>query len=406
MSTILRDTERRAIIRRRAQAQAPVKKVKVAIVIESTIGGTREHLRQIARRIHLNRFDVTVFCSRMRDSTFMKDVEKMRRWGLKVELLPMQREIHPLQDLFSFFELCRQFGKQGFDVVHTHSAKAGMIGRLAASVSGTSHVFHTPHTFPFQSPQCTGFRAWFYKFLEQFAGLYTEKLILLTDAQRQLVLDCRLVNDSRTLVLTNGLSLRTSEEVHASALSRSELDLDEDKLVVGCVGRLAPQKGHEFLLQAAEKICKARDDVLFALVGDGELRKELEVDVERKGLEGCVRFLGHREDARDLYTAFDVLAMSSLYEGLPYAILEAIDASCPVVTFDLPGFEELVINGQTGLTAMPGNADQLAEKIQLLLDDGELRSELAKSARQHVEKNFSADQFIEQLEALYEGKLS
>ena len=128
--------------------------------------------------------------------------------------------------------------------------------------------------------------------------------------------------------------------------------------------------------------------------------------MERKGLEGCVRFLGHREDARDLYTAFDVLAMSSLYEGLPYAILEAIDASCPVVTFDLPGFEELVINGQTGLTAMPGNADQLAEKIQLLLDDGELRSELAKSARQHVEKNFSADQFIEQLEALYEGKLS
>jgi glycosyltransferase involved in cell wall biosynthesis len=362
-------------------------------------------LLQIARRINLRRFDVTVIGSSLRDVTFERDVERMKRWGLRVILLPMHREIRPLQDLLGFLWLSWHFSTQNYDVVHTHCSKAGMLGRLAATVGAVRRVYHTPHTFAFQSPACSKGRAWLYRSLEQFAGLFTDKLVALSQAQQRFAVSEKIVNESRTLVIPNGISIRTPEEIQKGAAGREGLGLRERERVVGCVGRLSAQKGHEYLIAAAEIIARQRPEVSFLLVGDGERRRELEDEVSRRGLNGRVRFLGHRSDARNLYSVFDVLAMTSLYEGLPYTLLEAMADSCPVVVFQLPDLEELVVDGETGLVAAPGRVEEFAEKILRLLDDEELRKRLVNAARRRVEEHYSAEKFIQKIEALYAGEL-
>ncbi|MBI2190713.1 MAG: glycosyltransferase family 4 protein [Planctomycetes bacterium] len=388
----------------RRRQPIPDRKIKVAIIIEATIGGTREHLRQIARRINLRRFNVTVIASALRDPGFQQDMERMRRWGLRVLLLPMHREIRPGQDLLSLLWLCRHFAREGYDVVHTHSSKAGFLGRVAAGVSAVPHVFHTPHTFPFQSPRCSPLKGSFYRFLERFAGLFTEKMVLLSEAQRSLALGSGLLHEARTVVIPNGIAVRLPEELEASKVSRAELGLRDGDAVIGCVARLTWQKGHEHLLAAAAQLCGQRSDVSFALVGDGERRSELEREVDRLGLRGRVLFLGQREEARNIYPAFDLLAIPSLYEGLPYAALEAMAAGCPVVAFRLPELAELIVHGQTGLLAEPGQSEDLAQQILRLIEDGELRGRMAAEARRVVGERYSAGPFIEKLEALYSGE--
>ena len=393
------------VARARRLRRASVRRIKVAIVIEATIGGTREHLRQIARRVNLRRFDVTVICSNLRDPSFNQDIDRMRKWGLEVAILPMQRELRPAQDLLAFVWLCWHFNRRGYDVVHTHSSKAGILGRIAASVCGVPRVCHTPHTFAFQSPNCTKLRAGGYRFFERFAGIYTDKLVLLSEAQRKRAETENLVYPSRMTIIPNGVSIKTPEEVRAAARPRAALGLDESSLAIGCVGRLTPQKGLGHLLAAAEIVCRVCPEAVFLLVGDGELRRELELETERRGLTGRVLFLGRRDDVMSIYPALDLLAMPSTYEGLPYAALEAMSCGLPVVAFRSPELEPLIVDGATGILTPMGDDQALAEALLKLLRDPELRGNLGHQARQHVTENYSADRFIKQIEALYAGEV-
>ena len=403
MSTIAKGTIRDRLARARSRPPEPERRTRVAIVIEATVGGTREHLRQIARRINLRRFEVTVFCSTLRDPGFNRDVEQMRKWGLKVVTLPMQREIRPAQDFMAFLSLCWHFGRRPYDAIHTHSSKAGIVGRLAAAVSGVPRIIHTPHTFAFQSPECSGVRAAFYRFVERYAGVYTTKLVLLSEEQRRRALEEKLAYPDRMSVIPNGVPIRTPEEIRGTALTREALGLGESDLVVGCVGRLTVQKGHEHLIAAAETVCGECPEAVFLLVGDGERRRELEQEVEKRDLRGRVRFLGHREDVLNLYPVFDLLAMTSAYEGMPYVVLEAMASSCPVVAFRLPELEPLVVSGETGYLVPPGNVQELAGHILELRKNPSLRGELSERARAHVEQVYSAEHFIEKIESLYTG---
>jgi glycosyltransferase involved in cell wall biosynthesis len=397
-----RESER--IARARRIRQAAEKKTKVAIVIEATIGGTREHLRQIARRINLRRFDVTVICSALRDTSFNQDIDRMRKWGLNVAVLPMQREIRPVQDFIAFLWLCWHFNRQGYDVVHTHSSKAGLLGRIAAAVCAVPRVIHTPHTFAFQSPGCSGLQAGFYRFLERFAGNYAHRLVLLSDAQRERARQEHLVHPGRMVVIPNGVSIRRPEEIASNALRRSDLGLIDSDLVVGCVGRLTRQKGHEHLLAAAETVCRECPEAVFLLIGDGERRRELELEVERRNLANRVRFLGSREDIQSIYPVLDVLAMPSAYEGMPYAALEAMACARPVVAFRIPELEPLIVDGRTGLFAASDNDAELAGRLLKLLRDAELRKGLGEEARRHVAEHYSSERFIQRIEALYSGQ--
>jgi len=393
------------IARARRLRRASVRRIKVAIVIEATIGGTREHLRQIARRINLRRFDVTVICSNLRDPSFSQDIDRMRKWGLEVAILPMQREIRPAQDLIAFIWLCWHFNREGYDVVHTHCSKAGILGRVAASVCGVPRICHTPHTFAFQSPDCPKHRAGLYRFSERFAGIYTGRLVLLSEEQRKRAETEGLVYPSRMAVIPNGVSIKAPDEIRATALPRAALGLDEASPAIGCVGRLAPQKGHRHLLAAAETVCRECPEAVFLLVGEGDLRRDLELEAERRGLTDKVQFLGHRDDVMSIYPALDLLAMPSAYEGLPYAALEAMSCGLPVVAFHSPELEPLIIDGQTGLLSPMGDVQALAETLLKPLRDPELRRDLGQQARQHVTESYSSDRFIKQIEALYAGEL-
>jgi glycosyltransferase involved in cell wall biosynthesis len=382
----------------------PPRRIRVAIVLEATEGGTREHIEQIARRIRLRQFRVSIIASARRCPAFLKDVERMHQWGLHVHLVPMSREIRPLDDVRCFLWLARHFSLERYDVVHTHSSKAGMLGRLAAFVAGVPRIVHTPHTFAFQSPFCSPTSRRIYRFLEQFAGVFTDRLVLLSKAQQQQALAAELVHESRTVIIPNGVATRTSDEIRANAFPRKDLGLQATDRLIGCVARLTPQKGHERLLQVAEVVCRKRHDVVFLLIGDGERRRELEAEIERLGLQSRVRLLGERNDVDRFYPILDALVLTSHYEGLPYTLLEAMAAKCPVVVFGLPDLMDLVIDGRTGLVAAPGQIEEMAHQILRLLDGDDLRDRITSAARSLVEEAYSSDLFIRRLEALYEGR--
>ena len=184
------------------------------------------------------------------------------------------------------------------------------------------------------------------------------------------------------------------------------LKIDHDALLVGMVANLRPVKGHKYLIEAASVVLKRHPNVHFILVGEGELRSEIEDQVARLRIGRNIHLLGYRPDANSIATGFDLAVLTSLHEGLPNAIIEAMSVGCPVVASSVGGIPELIDNGHTGILVGPGDVGALAENVVCLLKDESLRAAIGRRAQDFVMHQLSMDQMVEGVEHTYEGLIS
>ncbi len=180
---------------------------------------------------------------------------------------------------------------------------------------------------------------------------------------------------------------------------RHALGIPTGRRVVGTVGLLKEQKGHTYLLQAAERL--ADRDIEWLLVGDGELRADLEAEARRRGIADRVHFLGQRDDVPELLSAFDVFALSSTYEGMCFAVAEALAVEVPVVATEVGGVGQSVVHGETGLLVQPRDPERLAQSIARLLDDGDEAARFARAGRERVRRLYALATMAERTESLY-----
>ncbi len=377
-------------------------RVRVCQVMECTIGGTRRHIGELCSGLAASDVGVTLVASAVRDPTFRDDLDRLRAAGVEVIELPMVREIRPAVDAAQQWFLARLFRRRRFDVIHTHSSKAGGLGRVGALLARTkTPVVHTPHTFAFTFTDQFGPRKrGLFLRIERFLGRRTARLVHVSLSERRDVAPFRIVPPERAVVIPNGIDAARYADVDGN-LVRRELGLAGGAFLVGTVGLLNEAKGHVHLIDAARRVRERFPGVVIVIAGDGGLRGALERRIREAGLDGTVRLLGYRTDVDRILAALDLFVLPSLWEGLPYVVLEAMASGRPVIASDVNGARDLVADGVTGRLVRPAHPDALADAILQLLEDPASRERFARAGRERVRSDYSLERMIEQYVDLY-----
>jgi glycosyltransferase involved in cell wall biosynthesis len=329
--------------------------------------------------------------------------------GFKIEIIDeMRRSILPLKDWQTHRHLVQRLESLRPDVVHTHSSKAGIIGRHAARRAKVPVVIHTVHGLAFTASTHRAIN-YFYELLERRAAPLTDRIVCVADAMRDQSLAAGIGTAEQYVTIYSGME--TVPFVHpprAPADVRRELGLQPDHVVVGTIARLFHLKGHEDLLRAAPELCRKLPQLRFLWIGDGILRQTFEKQMERMGLSDRFVLTGlvPPQKVPELTGAMDLLVHPSRREGLARALPQAALAGKPVVAYDIDGNREGMIDIHTGYIVPAFDANLLAEKIAFLADNPDVRTEMGAQGREFALRRFDANVMVAALEKLYADLLA
>jgi glycosyltransferase involved in cell wall biosynthesis len=323
-----------------------------------------------------------------------------------IVLSALGREISPLDDLKALARMVQLIRHFKPDVLHTHMAKAGTVGRLAARICGVPLVVHTYHGHVWHS-YFSPARTRIFLTIERALGRVTNRIIVIGDGQRAEIASYGVAPMGKLVTIRLGLELgQFLDAERARGELRRELGIEADVPLVGIVTRLVPIKAPEVFLQAAVKIRAGLPKAQFVIIGDGERRQELETLTSTLRLNECVRFLGWRRDMVRVYADLDVVALTSLNEGSPVVLIEALASGRPVVSTAVGGVPEVVIHGETGLTVPVSDVAALADAILTLLRDPILAKRLGAVGRQHVYPRYDSSRLVDDVKSLYLRELA
>jgi glycosyltransferase involved in cell wall biosynthesis len=390
-------------------------KIKVVHVITRfDKGGSAENTFLTVRDLDKDRYDVTLIRGLSRQSLIgdqeARSVEKnlaaLERDGVVVVTIPeLVRELAPLTEFRAFLCLFRLFRKRRPQIVHTHTSKAGILGRWAAFFSGVPIIVHTPHGHVFWG-YFSRRKTRAFILLEKLTARITDRIITLTDREKADHLHVHIAAENKFTTIHSGVDLsRFSGAVLNMARMKKELNLPEGSFIVGTTGRLTQIKGHIHLLEAAVKVRLLRPDIYFVFLGDGELREALAKYAAGSGIAGNVMFAGWRSDVAAVLSAFDVFVFPSLNEGMGKAIIEAMAMGKPVIASDVGGIPDLVTHGCNGLLVPPGDSGALANAILDLYENADKRKEMGEEGRKTA-AGYSVDAMVQKIDALYQTCLN
>ena len=307
------------------------------------------------------------------------DDEARKLPGMEFYQVPsLVREIRPLTDLRALLALTVLLRRLKPAIVHTHSSKAGILGRLAARLAGVPVIIHSIHGFGFTRDQSATLRRTLIA-LECLAAKITTKFFAVSEANRRLGVELGLFPEERCEVIRSGVDLAAIRRlgVDTTALKR-ELGLEPGRPVVGMVAPMKPQKAPLDFVRVAARVAAKRPETQFLFVGDGELRDAMEAEIERLDLVKSFRLAGWRRDVPAVMRCLDVFVLTSLWEGLPRVYLEALASGVPVVGTRVDGAAEVVRDGVNGYLLAPGDIQGLADRVLALLGNPALAADMGK----------------------------
>jgi glycosyltransferase involved in cell wall biosynthesis len=344
--------------------------------------------------------------SKEEHASVIADLKEAQLKGVKIVNIPfLLRRINPVYDLLALFSLYILLIKERPTIVHTHTSKAGLLGTLAAKMAGIPFLIHTPHghvLWDYFGPLKTKI----FIFLERLTSRVTGKIIALTNSEKEDYLKFRIAEEDRFVVIFSGVKLNKFKESLFSEKQnfKKELGIPENSPIVGTVGRLVPVKGPESLIKAAKYMLSKYPDTFFIFTGDGYLKQDLENKAFKMGIKENIIFLGWRDDAAKIISAYDVFVLPSLNEGMGRVLVEAMALGKPIVASNIGGIPDLVTHGKNGFLVPPKNPKELAKYIQILLEDKEKREKMGLAGKE-MALNFSAENMVEKIEELYEELL-
>lgn len=331
-------------------------------------------------------------------------VERARAGGYAfIELPQLVRAVHPWKDWGALRKLTRLIRDLQPDVVHTHSSKAGILGRLAAGRAGVPAIVHTIHGMSFNRTQPLLVRR-LYAAAERYAARCTHAWIGVAEAMVRQSLEAGIGAAGRMHTVYSGMEVERFDPARVDRrLARRALGLAEDEIAVGTVARLFRNKGYEQLIPIMQKVARRDPRLRFVWIGDGAQRGRYERRLARLGLSARTRLVGLAEPQRipELLAACDILAHTSQWEGLPRAVVQALLMQIPVVAFALDGTPEVVIDRKTGRLIPPGDPDAFAEALLQLAVDPPGRAELGAAGRRLCLERFDWRRMVAQIESIY-----
>jgi glycosyltransferase involved in cell wall biosynthesis len=310
------------------------------------------------------------------------------------------REIAPLSDLRALWGLLRLMRSWRPHIVHTHTAKAGLLGRVAARAARVPTVVHTYHGHVLRGYFSPAKEALFRR-LERGLAAAADALVAVSESVKRDLVELAVAPAEKIRVVPLGLDLAHLAGELPRGVLRREAGIPDEAPLVGMVGRLVPIKDAPTFLEAARLVREKSPGARFALVGDGEERPALEALARELGLDGAVAFFGWRRDLAAVYGDFDVVVNASRNEGTPVALIEALAAARPVVATRVGGTPDLLGAGELGRLVPPGDAGALARAVLETLTGSEAARAVARAGREHVLERHSADRLVRDVDALY-----
>lgn len=372
-------------------------------MVEAANAGVGRHVLDLAEGLSTLGQEVHVIYSPLRaDSVFLTrlDAQKNR---IRSAALDMRRDINPVADVQALFRLRRYVKENGpFDVVHGHSSKGGALARLLKIVGvGGSRFLYTPNAFVTLSPGISTKRKYLFGWVERtLANSFGDSVIAVSEREADHAADLR-IRGSKIRVIPNGVELGQPRSMRDRERIRSQHGFDSEDIIVGFVGRLDYQKAPEVLIESFRSLGRS-SNLHLVLVGDGPQRSELEKVVLEYGLSHSVHLLGYRSDVRDLLGLMDIFVLPSRYEGLPYALLEAMAAGLPVVGTQVPGNIDLIRPGGNGYLVPLDAPRMLSDSLRRLIDSADLRGAMGRESRKLVEELYTVDQMVRSTLSLYQ----
>jgi glycosyltransferase involved in cell wall biosynthesis len=318
----------------------------------------------------------------------------------------LRREVNIINDLISFYKLYRFVKKEKPDVVHTHMAKAGTIGRLAARLTGVPLVIHTFHGHIFHS-YFNSSKTRFFLLIERLLARVTDKIIVISEEQKdEIKRFLKLKSDNKLTLIPLGFELNEflkDDNGNNVDKLREELNIPKEAAVIGIIGRLTAIKNHKMFLEVAKEV-KRKDSpkkIKFLIIGDGEMKDELIALSSKSGIREDVIFAGWRKDMDLVYKAMDIVTLTSLNEGTPVSLIEALASGRTVVATDVGGVRDIVENGKSGFIVPSNDIDAFSEATSRLLNDVKKRKEFGLYGRDFIKGKYSKDKLVDTIENFY-----
>jgi glycosyltransferase involved in cell wall biosynthesis len=384
------------------------------VIARLNVGGPARHVVLLDRGLRARGHDTRLVHGSLAPSEASLEHLAVEAGLPTTHIVELGRRISPMSDLRAFAQLLRLVFREAPDVIHTHTAKAGTLGRLAAGLFNITrprrrrclvvHTFHG-HVLTGYFRPATNVAV---RLAERTLARITDRVVTISPSQRDdIVTRFRIAAAARTVVVPLGLDLAQLARLDARAPDlRRQFDIPGPALVVGYVGRFVAIKDLATLVRAFARVAGERPDAMLLLVGDGPLRSEVEALVAALALQAQVRFAGWIEDLAPLYATIDICALSSLNEGTPVALIEAMAAATAVVATRVGGVADVVEHERTGLLVPPSNPDALADAVLRLAADPAERSRMGTAGRQAVVERFSPERLVADIDTLYSEALA
>jgi glycosyltransferase involved in cell wall biosynthesis len=317
-----------------------------------------------------------------------------------IGLRHLVRDLDPLSDIIAFFSLLNIIRREKPHIVHTHTSKAGILGRWAAWFCRVPIIIHTPHGHVFWGY----FNSWqtrLFILLERWTARITTAIVTLTPQEKEDHLRFRIAPEEKFTVIHSGVDLRTFRvDLYQTSETKALLGISPETTVVGTVGRLTAVKGQEVLIHAASELIRRGEKIFLVLLGDGELRRDLEELSLRLGIAEHVRFLGWRPDVARVMAACDIFCLPSRNEGMGKVLVEAMAMGKPIIASSIGGIPDIVRSGENGILVSVGDTAAWAEAIACLCRDPEKRRRMG-DAGMLMAPRYSSEEMIKRIDRMY-----
>lgn len=364
------------------------------LITQLELGGAQRNTLYTLAHLDRERFDPSLICGR----DGLLDPEATAGNWPTVFMTPLVRRVRPWSDLRALLALYRELRRIKPHIVHTHSSKAGILGRLAAYGAGVPVIVHTFHGFGFTPTQHPVVR-WLFTALEKFCARLSTHLVYVSRDNQAEGEALGLTGRAGHSLIRSGISMRPTPEEGL----RAEIGVPDDAWLVACVNNFKPQKNPRALMEVALKLVEQDPDIHVAIAGDGELRQAAESSLAGQPGADRIHLLGWRKDARRLQAAADMFLLTSLWEGLPRALIEAFAEGKPAVAFAVNGVRDVLKNGVTGYAVKPGDiASAVSQSLWLKRHPADAR-QMGRTARLLIETDFDIDRMVRAQESLYEA---
>ena len=376
------------------------------VITKPELGGAQLSTLNILSSLPRDKYDIFVITSSK--GTLSPEFRDLKR--AKSFLLPsLTRPINPILDILAFIHIYAIYSCNNFDIVHTHSSKAGMIGRWAAWLAGVPVIIHTVHGWPFYEGQSWALKG-FYIFLERITAKLTTRIIGVSKKDIETGLKHKIAPKQKFVFIKYGIPLSKFRRLTPSSCPlpkgekermRTQLGITNNDPIVGMISCLKPQKAPMDYIKACIKIYEKVPNVNFLLVGDGVLKARCKRALIATDLNGRFIFTGWRMDVSQILDILDVVVLTSRWEGMPISVIEALCKGCLVVATNVGGTPELVKDGITGYITRPGSYEEVAMKVLKILEDPNSFSKMKREASLSIDDSFDVNRMISEIDSLY-----